>query len=221
LYCSQPDIPADFFLYFIYMKPLELPVNIRVPRMDEVSSDPIMIMRMKARESAKIVEGYAFRGNDIDEGEPYTIFSEINIDNSRLWDLFERLAEVLCYPRMKLLYKHIDEDQSNTEYVDTKEIMTKLAKYKTELTQDGFLEFGLFHKDENALIILYVKKGKFIQHWGVDTALFESVMREFSLEHIPDLNYVDQYPLMTESLKQHHPDVLDTSEVIEYLKSSF
>jgi hypothetical protein len=221
LYSSQPDIPADFF-YTLYMKPLELPVNIRVPRMDEVSSDPIMMMRMKARESAKIVEGYAFRGNDIDEGEPYTIFSEINIDNSRLWALFERLAEVVCYPRMKLLYKNIDdENQSNTEYVETKEIIAKLAKYKTELTQDGFLEFGLFHKDENVLIVLYVKKGKFIQHWGMDAALFESVMREFSLEHIPDLNYVDQYPLMTESLKQYNPDVLETSEVIEYLKSSF
>lgn len=204
------------------MKPLELPVNIRVPRIDEVSSDPKMLMRMKARESAKIVEGYAFRGNDIDEGEPYTIFSEINIDNARLWALFERLAEVVCYPRMKLLYKNIDdENQSDTEYVETKEIIAKLAKYKTELTQDGFLEFGLFHKDEDVLIVLYVKKGKFIQHWGVDTALFENVMREFSLEHIPDLNYVDQYPLITESLRQYNPDVLDTSEVIEYIKSSF
>jgi hypothetical protein len=200
------------------MKPLQLPANIRAPRADEIPSvNPAIVAKLKERETANLVEGYIVKSNSTGN-LPFKFFAEINIDNDRLWSLFKKLADT--FPeRIGLVYGHIDDKEISysTTYIDKEEVIRKLEKYERELTQDGYLEFGITYHDEDVLIETYVKKGKYIQYWGMDYAAFEKIMEACSLTYVTDLNFVDEYPVVTETLT----DALSTDELIEYFRSQF
>lgn len=200
------------------MKPLQLPANIRVPRADEIPGvNPAIAARLKERETANLVEGYAVKSNSTGD-LPFKFYAGINIDNDRLWSLFKKLADT--FPtQIGLVYRHVDDEavSYSTTYSDKEEVIRKLEKYERELTQDGYFEFGITYQDEDVLIETYVKKGKYIQYWGMDYAAFEKIMEACSLGFVADLNFVDEYPVMTETLT----DALSTDELLEYFRLQF
>ena len=170
----------------------------------------------KERETANLVEGYRVKSNS--SGDlPFKFFAEINIDNDRLWSLFKKLLDT--FPaKVGLIYGHIDDEElTYSTYTDKEELIRKLEKHERELTQDGYFEFGITYHDDDTLIETFVKKGKYIQYWGMDYPAFEKIMEECSLGYVADLNFIDEFPLSTEALI----DALSTDELIEYLKSEF
>lgn len=203
------------------MKPLELPPTIRTARADEVTTpNEEILKRLKAREEASIVEGYRLQQNPAAEA-PFRFFSEINIDNSRLWDLFRALVNTMP-AEVCLIYAHIDDEQpAYGRYMPQQEMLASLSAYQLELTQDGFLEFGVIYQDEKQLQEVYVKKAKYLQYWGVDEASFQKVMQVFGLREIEELHFIDDFPLATEPLKVHHPEARDTEEVLKGLQEAF
>ena len=201
------------------MRTLELPITIRTARIDELPSTQDNIDWIEESKTVKIVEGYILHKNETNE-LPFTFFAEINVDNSKLWELFKALLisfeEEICF-----IFGHIDNEPFYSKSRDKFEILNVIEKFQTELTQDGFLEFGIIYHDENKLKEVFVKKPKYIQFWGIDKNEFLAVMNSFSIYEVEDMKFIDEFPLVTEALRIHKENVIETSEMIDRLAEIF
>lgn len=197
------------------MKTLQLPPTIRTARPDEVPKKDDILNRIAESETANIVEGYIFHNNDTHE-LPFTFFAEINVDNQRLWHLFKtlllQLADEIC-----LVYNYKDEEPNYSNYTDKYVVLNNLELFQLEITQDGFLEVGVLYNDDTMMEEVFIRSSKYLQYWGVDEKRFRQTMTEFELYEVPALNFIDQYPLVTEALRLHHSEAKETSEVLEQL----
>ncbi|WP_184550163.1 hypothetical protein [Mucilaginibacter sp. FT3.2] len=201
------------------MKPLLLPPTIRTARPNEVPQEDAILKRIAERANANIVEGYTLKPNPGTE-LPFVFSAEINIDNNRLWLLFKALMlqlpeEIAC------IYHHIDDEPTYGIYTDKFRVLNHLEQYKIEIAQDGFMEIGVIFNNEEFLEEAFVKRAKYLQYWGMDQYRFENTMRDFELYKLDDINFMDEYPLTTESLKMYNPAVHATDEFIDELDKLF
>ena len=140
---------------------IELAKTIRPARKDEVPKNSTALERLQQIDSAKIDEGYTFKlkeiGNEENREIPFEFYSEININNSRLWDLVICLTDLL--PDVSALIIGYSESELNyCDYKPKNDLIDNLKKYKTELTEDAFLEWGIIFND----------KGHFHHHKYID-----------------------------------------------------
>jgi hypothetical protein len=201
------------------MKALKLPPTIRTPRLDEVPQRPETIQKIRERQLAKIVEGYTINDNDSKE-YPFKFYAEVNIDNENLWLILKTLIMQLP-DEISLIYGHIDNDPAYSEYLDKYALLNHLEPFKTELTQDGFLEFGVIFQVETFMVEIFIKKAKYIQYWGMDKECFRKTMNDYGIYEIQDLNFIDEYPLMTESLRLYKSDILETNALLDHFDTLF
>ncbi|MCU7548747.1 hypothetical protein OCK74_06440 [Chitinophagaceae bacterium LB-8] len=202
-------------LYTTLMKLLQLPPTIRTARPDEVPKRPEFLDKITASKAANIVEGYVFHYNESHD-LPFRFFAEINVDNKNLWTLFKtlflQLPEEIC-----LVYNYKDDEPTYSGYTNKYEVLNKLEQFNVEITQDGFLEIGALFNDENFMEEVFIRSPKYLQYWGVDEERFRKTMTEFELYEVPALNFIDEYPLVTEALRLYNSDVRETNEVLEQL----
>lgn len=201
------------------MRTLELPITIRTARTDELPTTQDNIDWIEESKTSKIVEGYIVHENETNE-LPFTFFAEINVDNSKLWEVFKALL-ISFEEEISFIFGHIDNEPYYSKYGDKFEILNQIEKFQTELTQDGFLEFGIIYHDENKLKEVFVKKSKYIQFWGIDRKEFLTIMNRFSICEVEDMKFIDEFPLVTEALRIHKENVFETSEVINQLAETF
>jgi hypothetical protein len=199
------------------MRQLQLPPTIRTPRIDEVPNRKDVIDAINKRLTANIVEGYVIKDNPSGD---LPFFAEINIDNDNLWELFKTLS-LHIESEISVIFKHIDDETTYGIYGDRYESINILEEVKLELTQDGFLEFGVIYHDENKLEEVFVKRAKYIQYWGMKKENFVKIMEDFNLYPIQNFNFIDEYPLVTESLISINTSIKDTDYVLDYLNKSF
>lgn len=201
---------------------LEFPITLRFPLPDEVPMDETVLADIKRSETANIVEGYTIKDKDVNPEHStmgFEFYSEINIDNSRLWKLFIELTNFLPN-EVTLLSGHIDDDSINTgTYADKKDILHLLNKYEKELTGDTFLEFGLLSHTPEKLIEVFVDETKYIKFWGSDKKLFEQTLKDFGLSNIEDLEFIDEFPKVRLPLTAFDETVMDTDQLLELLKT--
>lgn len=201
------------------MRRLETPKTLRTPNLDEVPKSKDLVDAITKSQSAKIIEGYVFKVNSSND-LPFKFYAEININNSRLWDLFKKLA--LHLPdEISLIFNHADNEAIFGKYQDKYVIINKLSDFTTELTQDCFLEFGVIHQTENFLEEVFVDCTKYIKYWGMDEDWFRATMNEFYISEIPDLNFMDEFPKVREALRLHFDNILETEELIEKFEIEF
>jgi len=200
---------------------IELPKTIRPARLDEVPKNSIALERLQLIDNAKIDEGYTFKLQEIDNKEhkeiPFDFYSEININNSRLWDLVVALTDLL--PDVSALI--IGYSESELIYCDYKpknDLMDKLKKYKTELTEDAFLDWGIIYNDKESLTEIFVPDSKYVKFWGVDIDGFKTIMTKFDLSQVDNLEFIDEYPKVREPLRLFENSILNTNELINELK---
>ncbi len=200
---------------------IELAKTIRLARKDEVIKNSAALERIQQIENAKINEGYTFRLKEIENEEnqevPFEFYSEININNSRLWDLVICLADLL--PDVSALI--IGDSESELNYCDYEpkhNIIGNLKKYKTELTEDAFLEWGMIFNDKKTLTEIFITDSKYIKFWGVDINGFQAIMTKFGLGQIDDLEFIDEYPKVRKPLRLFEDSIMDTTELINELK---
>ena len=187
--------------------------------MDEVPNTADLIDSVERSKLAKIVEGYTFKYNTTND-LPFKFYAEINIDNSSLWNLFK--AIVLHLPEeISLIFNHADEEANYGKYLNKHSVLNTIDKYETELTQDCFLEYGAIHQTTDSLEEIFVDCTKYIKYWGIDEQWFRTIMNEFNLFEIPDLNFIDEFPKVREALRLHKSDTIETAEVIKQLKTVF
>jgi hypothetical protein len=200
---------------------LELPVTMRVPNKDELPLNDDVLQKLEKRKHANITEGYTFKYNDQSEDYlPFSFYAEININNSRLWDLFSALANSMPN-RVNCIYNFYGEETIVGEYMEKTDIFQQLEKYKPELTQDCNLEFGLLFHVEYVLEEISVSETKYIRFWGSHEIAFRDIMTEFGLSEIPDLEFADGYPTVIEPLSKFQENVKPSREVIEELNKFF
>jgi hypothetical protein len=126
---------------------IELPKTIRPARFDEIPKNSPVFERLQKIDNAKIVEGYSFKLKKSDNEEhkkiPFKFYSEININNSRLWDLIIALTDLL--PDVSsLIIGDSDSEPNYCDYIAKIDLIGNLNKFKTELTRMHFLSGALF-----------------------------------------------------------------------------
>lgn len=199
------------------MQSLQLPKTIRTARYDEVPKDPEVIARIDARKTAKIVQGYIVKPNP--EPGDFTFYAEVNIDIDQLWKLFRHL--VLQLPDfVALVYGFKDEEPEYGRYMDKFELLNILNSFEVELTNDGFLEFGVLYSDGATLEEVFVAPAKYIKYWGTDEEQFRETMHAFSIYEVADLEFIDEFPLVTEAVRLFIEDIRETGDVMESLRQS-
>jgi len=90
---------------------LRLPVTIRVPLPAEMPHRTDIEELLEKRKNANIVEGYTMRANETRQ-LPFSFYGEININNSRLWDLFMALSEL--FPKEICCSYGLNKDEAVT-----------------------------------------------------------------------------------------------------------
>lgn len=204
-------------------KSLQLPITIRSFNEDDVHVDSELLKAIEELKSANIVEGFTFKvkdDNPENENLGFKFYSEINVDNPKLWELILELSETLP-ENVAFLFGQIDEDIQYGNYTSKNEIFSFLSKFKKELTQDTFLSFGFIYHDENTLTEIFIDECKYIKYWGSDENLFHNILKRFNLQQINDLEFVDEYPKVRESLKQYDENVVETNNLIEIFKQEY
>lgn len=201
------------------MRKLELPNTIRTARVDELPVTKDNLEWIEESKSAKIVEGFVLKPNDTGE-LPFDFFCEINVDNPKLWKLFKDF--LVTFPdEISFIFNHIDSEPIYTNYDDKFKILNEIEKFETELTQDGFLEWGIIYHDENILKEVFIKKPKYVQFWGVDKNEFLKIMEKNSINEIEEMKFIDEYPLVTEALRLHNSETMETSDLINHFENIF
>jgi hypothetical protein len=181
------------------MRELQLPPTIRTPRPDEVPHSQEILGNIQRRQTANIVQGFTLKNNTSHQ-QPFTFYCEINIDNANLWRLFQ--AFLLLFPdEVYFIYGHKDDETPYcSSYQDKFEILNILTPYEIELTMDGFLKFGIAFQSKDFFEELFIMPAKYLQYWGANTDSFAKIMRTFALNQIDDLNFIDEYPWVTEGV---------------------
>ena len=197
----------------------KLPIGIRIPSHDEYPSGYDIDKLDSERASANIVEGYR-----IDEvhNNKFTYFAEINIDADKIWDLYIKLTRALIPERAYGLIAFKDAEHELSDFADRERVLGLFADYKYELTNDGYLEFGIAHYDDISLNEVLVKSFKYLQVWISNRDKFISVMNEFGLLQYNNLQFIDEFPVVSESLTNIIPQgTRHYSLVIEEIKKKF
>jgi hypothetical protein len=218
------EIRQQLFGQTTNYRTLELPITLRVPMPNEVPMNETVLENIKKSETAKIVEGYTIKikdNNPEHSNLEFEFYSEININNSRLWKLFIELSNFLP-EEVTLLSGHIDDEEINYGNYWTKtDIIDFLNIYERELTSDTFLKFGLLFHSDNQLTEVYVDETKYIKFWGSDRKKFEDTLNNFGLTNIEDLEFIDEYPKVRHSLISIDNAVTDTEKLLEILKNKY
>ncbi|KZS40096.1 hypothetical protein AWE51_25510 [Aquimarina aggregata] len=206
------------------MKPsLELPKTLRAPEIDEVPINSSVSERLKLRETAKIVEGFKIlpKDNNPENKElAFNFYAEINIDNSKLWDLIIELSQQMP-DEISLIFNHSDCDPEYGKYSDRNQTLDFLSKYKTEIISDTFIDIGMIFHSDYELIEIFVPESKYIKFWGVDQESFLKSMNKFDLKEIDGIEFVDEYPKVREPLRFFEKNTIDSNKLIELLRTNF
>lgn len=206
------------------MRPtLELPKTIRAPQMDEVPMNSSVQERLLLRRNANIVEGYKIlpKDNTPEHSDlSFNFYAEININNSRLWNLILELSKELPN-EISLIFNYTDSDPNYGKYANKADTISFLSKYKTEIISDPFIDIGLIFHSQSELIEIFVPESKYIKFWGVNQESFIKIMDNFKLKEVDGIEFIDEYPKVREPLRLFDKEITDTNELIEVFNREF
>jgi hypothetical protein len=198
----------------------KLPQGIQIPkRIDYPKGYDYNEINQK-REQATIAEGYKITKV---EGENFQYFTMINIDADRIWNLFIALANTLVKDHEAYGILGIkEEDPHLSNFTNCDHLIELFKEYRFELTNDGFLHFGIASEDSNILNEVYVSNYKYLQVWSEHIEDVISVLSQFCLKEHNDLRFIDEFPVISKALSpKKNPLIRHYMEVIEQLEKAF
>ncbi|MBO0360788.1 hypothetical protein J0X19_22705 [Hymenobacter sp. BT186] len=199
------------------MSSLELPKTTRFAEKSEVPR--AYWEKIAARQEVHFIEGYVL--TDVKDSEQlFRFYAEVNVNNSRLWELLLNLTSMLpdvC----ACLFCPYEGDVTYGEYQDKKLILTVLGSLQKELTADCRLEFGLIYNDDDTLVEVYVAESKFIKVWGIDQPHFEQIMKQYGIPRFEEMRFVDEFPKVVVPLTTLDAEAKTTEEVLDLLGETF
>ncbi len=198
---------------------LKLPITVRIPTDEELDYRPDIEEILQKRRDANIREGYVLEMNE-NKRLPFRFQAAININNTRLWDLFLALAATLPQ-KVSCVYGLHEEEAATTAQLQKDFVLAQLGKYREELTQECQLEFGLLFQTKDLLIELSVTESKYIRYWGAELERLRLLMQSFHIPPVPGLAFIDEYPKVVTPLRDLVPAAKAPETVIYYLDQAF
>lgn len=214
---SEDDEEDDDVEREVVMSTYKLPIGIRIPDFDDYPNGYDDINRK--RELANISEGYKLTA--IHE-EKFTHFVEINIDVDNLWSLFVALSDRLLGDTAYGVVGFKDEKPTLSNFTKKQSIIDIFNKYKFELANDGFIQFGIADYDESSLNEIFITSFKYFQVWTTNYNELIETLNNFQLLEQENLNFIDEFPVVSDALS---PDIKSGvrhySEVIDEIEKKF
>lgn len=191
----------------------KLPLGIKIPEFDEIPNKDDIEEIIKNRNSANIVEGYVLREV---KDEKFTHYAEININADKIWDLFVSLSNILIADIAYGIVGFKDEKPILSGFAQKQKILDILYRYKFELSNDGFLTFGMAYYDDFSLNEIYISSFKYFKVWTTNKKGLIEALASFGLSEKRDLNFIDEFPVVSKALSpdkikgvRHYTQVLD------------
>jgi hypothetical protein len=176
-------------------EPLEFPRGVRFPRPDEVPGDRVEALRRIA--DAQITTGFT----RTDVGKPgYSAVFEANVHASRVWDVFRDLVEAIVPEVAAAIIGIKGEDPILGPYTSRAAALGALERYREPLQHDGFLEFGIIHQWRGRTEEVFVLHVKYLRIWTNAPDAVVQVLARHGLPEVPDLQFIDDYPRVSEAL---------------------
>lgn len=198
------------------MNTYKLPIGIRVPYFDEYPNGYDVEEINRKRASANIVEGYKLKEV---QGEKFTHFAEINVDVDKLWNLFIGLSDRLISNTAYGIIGFKDEKPNMSNFTEKQRVIEILNRYKFELANDGYIQFGIAYYDESSLNQIFVTNFKYLQVWTSDSKELAETLNKYKILEYESLNFIDEFPVVSEALSaekisevRHYSDVIGEIE---------
>jgi hypothetical protein len=199
---------------------LELPKTLRLIEVHEAPNDPKVQERIKLSKTANIVEGYTIHKSKENTEFPFAFFAEVNVNNSRLWNVFLRLSDELP-EEVSLIFNVSDGEVNYGTYTSKIDTLNFLKHYQTELVADTLLEIGMLFQTDDILVEVFIADCKYIKFWGMDETSFINIMKAFQLNEIKDLNFIDEFPKVRQGLYTLEPHVKQPHELQQIFDEEF
>src|SRR5690606_15493182 len=123
------------------MRSLELPKSIKFAESEDAPKSKEIQDRIEQRKLATFTEGFVLRDVEA-EDSLFSFYAEINVDNSRFWEVFFELSKTL--PEVcACIFSYESHEPIYGDYIEKEKILVVLSQFQKELTEDCFLEFGL------------------------------------------------------------------------------
>lgn len=197
---------------------LELPVVIRKPNEFDISNNDSILKACEERDKVILVEGYTYKKNMDQQDINYMFYSEINIDNSRLWDLFLELLNNIDGEAYVVFYLHGDEEEYGAK-MPIHNILSILKRLRLEIVNNCNLNIGIV---QNSTLVteVFIDESKYIKYWGNDYTWFKSIMNKHSIPENQEMNFVDEFPKIVYDWNYINNKSKTDQEIKEYLKDN-
>lgn len=197
----------------------QLPQGIRIPRDDEYPNTYNAKAINNKRNNANIVEGVTIQEV---QGEKYTHYIQMNIDADKIWNVFCTLAKVIINKEAYGIIGFKEETPKLSDFTTRENIIYIFDEYSYELTNDGFLEFGIASYDDQSLNEVYVSSFKYMRIWTNKIELLLNALKEFNIGVIDHLNFIDEFPVVSEALIcEEGKSIRHYTEVLEKIEKEF
>lgn len=201
------------------MNTYKLPIGIRIPNFDEYPNGyNVDDINMK-RNSANIIEGYKLVEVQC---EKFTHFAEINIDADNIWNLFVALSDKLIGDIAYGIIGFKDEKPTMSNFTEKQKIIDILNRYNFELSNDGYIQFGIAYYDESSLNQIFITSFKYLQVWTTNSKELVETFKRYKISEQENLNFIDEFPVVSEALSADRGrGVRHYSEVINEIEMKF
>lgn len=201
------------------MNTYKLPIGIRIPNFDEYPNGyNVDDINMK-RNSANIIEGYKLVEVQC---EKFTHFAEINIDADNIWNLFAALSDKLIGDTAYGIIGFKDEKPTMSNFTEKQKIIDILNRYNFELSNDGYIQFGIAYYDESSLNQIFITSFKYLQVWTTNSKELVETFKRYKISEQENLNFIDEFPVVSEALSADRGrGVRHYSEVINEIEMKF
>jgi hypothetical protein len=196
----------------------EFPDGVRLARLEEIPGpEPLRAATWARVQAARIAPGYTLVASD---DSRFSRYAEINVNASQIWMVFRDLCQALLGPVATMVASLIDEEPVTIGSTDTGSIVAILENHKYQLSNDGFLQFGLLCNEGGMLTEIFVAPTKHFKVWLNDEALFLAAMDEHGLQRHDRLEFIDQFPRTTVALTGEPSVIRDHTVMLDYLKEA-
>jgi hypothetical protein len=171
------------------------------------------------RNSANIIQGFIIREAS---GEKFSHYAEANIDADKIWDVFCDLTNKLIDDGSYGIVGFKEEKPTLSGFTRVENVVEIFEKYKFELTNDGYLEFGIAAYDEKSLNEIFVSSFKYMKIWTNRNELLIKTLKSFGIQQIENLQFIDEFPVVSEALSENiAKGIRHYSEVMECIQREF
>jgi hypothetical protein len=177
-------------------EPLIFPTGVRFPRENEF---PRGYEEARARiASANVTTGWTQKES---ESGGFAAYFEVNVHAPRLWQLVRDLARAILPEAAAPIVGLKDEEPILGPYTTRDAAIAVFEPFVEFLQHDGFLEFGLIFQRAGRTEEVFVESVKYLKVWTNQPTVVQAVLREHALPEVMDLQFIDEFPRVSESLR--------------------